>query len=179
MSHDAAVTSSSTATTDPEGLMLESPLALTLEEFVERMDGRGRALGCWQCYRYGVDPIWYYQGKKNEQDDNQVEPLPFALMADDSHVDNSGDGGGGWTRGQFRQAFQQTSPASPSNLSPTKSLLRLSRMASIEHTVARLTYQTTSRDGTTKLLLRLHDGLEVETVIIPWEDERRSTLCIS
>lgn len=38
----------------------------------------------------------------------------------------------------------------------------------------------TSKDGTTKLLVKLaSDGLEVETVIIPWDDRGRSTLCIS
>eukprot|EP00522_Entomoneis_paludosa_P011259 CAMPEP_0172445132 /NCGR_PEP_ID=MMETSP1065-20121228/5068_1 /TAXON_ID=265537 /ORGANISM="Amphiprora paludosa, Strain CCMP125" /LENGTH=405 /DNA_ID=CAMNT_0013195927 /DNA_START=137 /DNA_END=1354 /DNA_ORIENTATION=+ len=37
-----------------------------------------------------------------------------------------------------------------------------------------------SNDNTTKMLLHLHkDGLEVETVIIPWEDRQKSTLCIS
>merc|ERR1711935_1138646 len=37
-----------------------------------------------------------------------------------------------------------------------------------------------SPDGTTKLLLQLvSDGLEVETVIIPWDDRGRSTICVS
>ena len=44
--------------------------------------------------------------------------------------------------------------------------------------IATLSHVSTSSDKTTKLLLRLGDGLQVETVIIPWNDER-STLCIS
>ena len=34
-------------------------------------------------------------------------------------------------------------------------------------------------DGTTKLLIRLRDGMEVESVIIPWYENGYSTLCIS
>ena len=48
----------------------------------------------------------------------------------------------------------------------------------IEGGVASLSHISTSADSTTKLLLKLADGLEVETVIIPWNG-KRSTLCIS
>jgi hypothetical protein len=50
--------------------------------------------------------------------------------------------------------------------------------ANIHGGVAALSHVRTSRDLTTKLLLRLRDGTEVETVIIPWNGIR-STLCIS
>ena len=50
----------------------------------------------------------------------------------------------------------------------------------IRDTVAQISKIQTANDGTTKLLLQLlKDGLEVETVIIPWEDRQSSTLCIS
>ncbi|GAX25077.1 23S rRNA (adenine2503-C2)-methyltransferase [Fistulifera solaris] len=45
--------------------------------------------------------------------------------------------------------------------------------------VATLHHQTTCHDGTTKLLLQLPDNLQVETVIIPWPERQRSTVCIS
>ena len=45
--------------------------------------------------------------------------------------------------------------------------------------IATLSHISTSTDRTTKLLLKLvHDGLDVETVIIPWNNDR-STICIS
>jgi 23S rRNA (adenine2503-C2)-methyltransferase len=44
--------------------------------------------------------------------------------------------------------------------------------------IATLSHISTSADRTTKLLLKLQDGLEVETVIIPWNEDR-STICIS
>ena len=49
----------------------------------------------------------------------------------------------------------------------------------VEMGLATLTNIHTSSDGTTKLLLKLRDGLDIETVIIPWDDRKRSTLCIS
>jgi 23S rRNA (adenine2503-C2)-methyltransferase len=55
----------------------------------------------------------------------------------------------------------------------------LQNMPSVERDVAHLTHVRTSKDGTTKLLLKLVDGLEVETVIIPWDDRKSSTLCVS
>lgn len=62
-----------------------------------------------------------------------------------------------------------------------EALERLSSLyesGSLEGGVASLCHISTSADLTTKLLLKLADGLEVETVIIPWNG-RRSTLCIS
>ena len=48
----------------------------------------------------------------------------------------------------------------------------------IEGGVAKLAYLSRSSDSTTKLLLTLADGLQVESVIIPWKGQR-STLCVS
>jgi 23S rRNA (adenine2503-C2)-methyltransferase len=59
-----------------------------------------------------------------------------------------------------------------------KKLSSLYKDRGIEGGVASLSHISTSADSTTKLLLKLADGLEVETVIIPWND-KRSTLCIS
>ncbi|KAJ1624882.1 hypothetical protein T492DRAFT_256868 [Pavlovales sp. CCMP2436] len=42
-----------------------------------------------------------------------------------------------------------------------------------------LSEQTVTRDGTVKLLVRLSDGLEVETVLIPWTERGRTTICVS
>jgi hypothetical protein len=50
-------------------------------------------------------------------------------------------------------------------------------LGKIEDGIASLSHLSTSFDSTTKMLLRLQDGLQVETVIIPFGG--RSTLCIS
>lgn len=53
--------------------------------------------------------------------------------------------------------------------------------------IAGVSHETVSRDGTTKLLIDLEDGLQVEAVVIPnngkptaaGEVEARTTLCVS
>lgn len=42
-----------------------------------------------------------------------------------------------------------------------------------------LSHRTVTRDGTVKLLVRLTDGFEVETVLIPWPERGRTTICVS
>mmetsp|Transcript_2151 Transcript_2151/g.2980 ORF Transcript_2151/g.2980 Transcript_2151/m.2980 type:complete len:471 (+) Transcript_2151:129-1541(+) len=50
----------------------------------------------------------------------------------------------------------------------------------IESQISRVSNVQVAADGTTKLLIKLHqDGLEVETVLIPWDDRQSSTLCVS
>lgn len=52
--------------------------------------------------------------------------------------------------------------------------------SNLNESVGTLIQTTRAKDGTTKLLLRLAaDNLQVETVIIPWDDRQRSTLCVS
>lgn len=62
----------------------------------------------------------------------------------------------------------------------SRALLKHAFPTGIEESVARVVHQTTSSDGTTKLLLQLHqDNLQVEAVIIPWPERSSSTLCVS
>jgi len=50
----------------------------------------------------------------------------------------------------------------------------------IDNSIASLSHLNVSPDGTTKLLLKMKsDGLEVESVIIPWMEKGFSTLCVS
>ena len=162
----------------------ESPLSLSLDEFSSILDGQGRALTCWDCYRMGVDPVWLYQ----HGDDDEIEPHTDLLVA-------SNPNGGGWTRDLIRRkmAVATTNRRQGQILgrvaqdrlklyfgSRGKSSLPASANSfSIETHVAQLSKVTVSSDGTTKLLLKLHDGLEVETVIIPFQDRQTSTLCVS
>ena len=54
----------------------------------------------------------------------------------------------------------------------------------VAESLAQLTNMQTSKDGTTKLLIKLKSTLEsgeallVETVIIPWSERNKSTLCV-
>jgi hypothetical protein len=128
-------------------------ISLSMEELADILGGTGRAKLCWDLYAIGVDPADYFG--------------THALYANED-----------------RDSISRLLPSSRRNLSLGKHALE--RLASlypqqggqVEGGVASLSDISTSRDLTTKLLLRLHDGLEVETVIIPLEGVR-STLCIS
>jgi adenine C2-methylase RlmN of 23S rRNA A2503 and tRNA A37 len=105
----------------------------------------------------GVDPLWYYQSKEEEEVEQQ--------HGNGAILDR------GWQRGQIDGLIK-------GNLGKD-AIDRLKQLKQIERDVASLVHVSTSGDGTTKLLLQLSDGLQVETVIIPWSDRQKSTLCIS
>jgi 23S rRNA (adenine2503-C2)-methyltransferase len=130
-----------------------SPLGLTLPDLEKELGGRGRALSCWECFRKGVDPLWYFDpyGSNNEP--------TIELLSN-----------GGSTRSEIDLQGPELG---------RKTTTIIKKLTSIEQDVAQLTHVSTSKDGTTKLLLKLMDGLEVETVIIPWDERKSSTLCVS
>jgi 23S rRNA (adenine2503-C2)-methyltransferase len=135
-----------------------SPLSLTLDELSYVVGGKGRAQSCWQCFRLGIDPIWFY--------------------GNEAAVEDVGLLGEGWTRPQLQNAM--LGRRQDQSLGRNARALLERAFGRIERNIAKLSKVTTCQDGTTKLLLKLvADELEVETVIIPWSDRQKSTLCIS
>ncbi|CAB9520630.1 RNA methyltransferase RlmN [Seminavis robusta] len=124
-------------------------ISLSLEELSEALGGMGRAKICWDLYSIGVDPDDYFGGTMAESDREE-----FCKML---------------------PSCRRTQNLSSKTLERLASLYPQGR---VEGGVASLSLISISEDLTTKLLLKLADGLEVETVIIPWEGVR-STLCIS
>ena len=158
----------------------KSALSMTLEELEEAHGGRGRARLAWDCYSEGVDPQYLF-----------TSDMPSSTLKTStswSEYDNKED---------LKRAVLPKPRQTQSLGAPTLSLL--SDLHShcngrIEGGIASLVHTSTSSDGTTKLLLRLMDGLEVETVLIPfWADVAhkkrinekdnsslgRTTVCIS
>ena len=174
-----------------------SPLSMTVDELAAALGGRGRALAAWDMYRIGVDPLAYYDASKEHVDVDEAVyqvaaegagPQWSELMMDDENSKkpstkresissllpgkrrNEGLG-----KGALRLLADLHNKASQSSSTTTSS-------GGIEDSIGRLSHISTSNDGTTKLLIRMvSDGLEVETVIIPWYDREkpRSTLCVS
>jgi hypothetical protein len=125
---------------------------MTVDELAVVMGGRGRARLAWDCYRIGVDPAMFFGNVISlGQDDFEsiYNLLPSARRA---------------------QRVGEAALAKLATLYPGT--------GQVEGGVASLAHVSHSSDRTTKLLLRLADGLDVETVIIPWKGGR-STLCIS
>lgn len=138
------------------------PLSQSLEELSVSLDGKGRAQACWEVLRLGVDPNWYF--------------------APDGALDSAENVGVLESQGWSRKKIQESMPDVRVENGLGRKAIKLlnEHYTSIEHDIASLTKLTVSSDGTAKLLIKLHqDDLEVESVIIPWDERGKSTLCIS
>jgi hypothetical protein len=135
----------------------ESPnyggISMHLDELAEILGGRGRAQIVWDCYSIGIDPAHFFGSVINLGYDD-YESI-YAMLPSGRRNQRLGS-----------DALNKLAALYSNN------------GGKIEGGVAKLSYISRSSDDTTKLLLKLSDGLEVETVIIPWNGER-STLCIS
>ena len=153
---------------------------MTLDELSEYLGGSGRALIAWDLYRIGVDPLRYYNYNNQYSKDEDIDASVFeaVVLTADS----------GPTQQLFcskREGIASHIPSKRRTVGLGKTALeRLNALdyGPIEERIGQLSHISTSTDGTTKLLIRMvSDGLEVETVIIPWidRDPPTSTLCVS
>jgi 23S rRNA (adenine2503-C2)-methyltransferase len=129
---------------------LVSPLGLTLSELAAVVGGTGRAKLLWAFYRQGL--------------------CPLALAKEYNSVTTS-----------LEELYHQRPNATTTSVGgKLQQLLQSTFHGTLEETVGRIAHVSVSRDGTTKLLIQLaQDGLQVETVLLPWSDRQSSTLCVS
>jgi hypothetical protein len=126
---------------------------MNIDELADVLGGRGRAQIAWDCYSIGIDPANFFGSViKLGYDDFEsiINMLPSSRRSQRLGAD----------------ALEKLAALYPSS------------GGKVEGGVARLSFISRSSDSTTKLLLKLADGMEVEAVIIPWKG-KRSTLCIS
>lgn len=150
-------------------------LSRTVSELAEILGGWGRARLAWDCYRIGVDPaVLFGENSENGEEKNNSDGEKNQRPAGDSNKQITRHlPGSRRTQRLGAPALRRLAALHQANC-PGGGADR------VDGGVARLSYRSSASDGTTKLLLRLHDDTEVETVIIPWHDAgRRSTLCIS
>ena len=151
----SAITSNDSESATTTTSRRKGAISMGLEELARELGGMGRAKLAWDCYSIGLDPAIFFDTEKsfhNEEEDSA----------------------------RIRKLF----PGSRRNVSLGKHALE--KLASLydgyggqlEGGVASLSHVSQSSDLTTKLLLKLSDGMEIETVIIPWKGVR-STLCMS
>lgn len=110
----------------------------------------------------------------------QDEPLPegFGLLTSTREELAAVLGGRGRAAAVWDCLRSGTDPMEAGSVTArTKSVLALAGLR--VDAVAKEARRTVTRDGTAKLLLTLSDGLEVETVLIPWVERRRTTICVS
>jgi hypothetical protein len=132
-------------------------LSMSVEELSRKLGGKGRAQIVWDCYSIGVDPANMF-GKVIKLGWDDYESILNMLPS--------------------QRRSQRLGPETLDKLKQLYQEAYAENVKKVEGGVATLTHISRSKDDTTKLLLKLSDGLEVETVIIPWKG-KRSTLCIS
>jgi 23S rRNA (adenine2503-C2)-methyltransferase len=124
-------------------------ISMSLEELAIHLNGWGRARIAWDCYLLGIDPYHYFSGSEI---------------------------------GEPMEAIQSLLPTSRKTQrlgsATLEALCQLNGGLSVDGGIATLIQQLRSKDDTTKLLLKLQDGMQVETVLIPWNNIR-TTVCIS
>jgi 23S rRNA (adenine2503-C2)-methyltransferase len=136
------------------------------------MEGKGRAQACWELLRLGVDPSWFFCSVIDDDGDYDA---PETLTSTE-------DVGALKKQGWSRQEIQDSIPCIRNENWLGKKAIKIlkNQFVSIEKDVASLSKISIAPDGTAKLLIKLEkDGLEIESVIIPWDDRSKSTLCIS
>lgn len=167
---------------DGEEQMGCGTLSLTLQELSDQLGGSGRAAVVWDCLRAGIDPNLYFYGQDeiDTSDDTIANawisetstPIPNNIQISSACQDDyilgrrKGQGLGMSSWKKLQKVFGSN------GIDP--------KIYTIENSIASLSHMKVSSDGTTKLLLKMvRDGLEVESVIIPWTDKGFSTLCVS
>ena len=151
----------------------KAPISMTVKELSEYMGGWGRARLVWDMYRIGVDPSVIFQ-HQSESSYNGRQCSPLETFMNEVQTESIED-------------IQSYLPSS--RKTQKLGVLALKKLSDLyegyggklEGGVASLSHVSTSSDGTRKLLLKLQDGLEVETVIIPMYEKNKSasTICIS
>jgi hypothetical protein len=132
-------------------------LSMSMEELSQKLGGKGRAQIVWDFYSIGVDPANIF-GKIIKLGWDDYESI-LNMLPSQRRSQRLGPE----TLDKLKQLYQQS---------------YAENVKKVEGGVATLTHISRAKDDTTKLLLKLSDGLEIETVIIPWKG-KRSTLCIS
>jgi hypothetical protein len=140
----------SEADTHQDDIPVIGGLSLPVNELAEKLGGKGRAQIAWDCYSIGIDPALFFGDHEEEDFETVSRLIPTKRRSKTLGTD----------------ALRKLAELYPN------------AGGQVEGGVASLSYISQSSDLTTKLLLKLADGLEVETVIIPWKGGR-STLCIS
>ena len=177
---------------------------MNLQELSDELKGSGRAAVVWDCLRAGIDPNLYYssQGGKDDSDDAIADAWIKAtactiisghdVVSSGSHDERNilgrreGQGLGPEALKRLQKLmhdyhrYNNYSLRQSGNTDGQHKRHGGEDACTIENSIASLSHMNVSPDGTTKLLLKMRkDGLEVESVIIPWMDKGFSTLCVS
>ena len=153
-------------------LSSESPpkgaISMNVDELADKVGGWGRARLVWDYMRIGIDPLIHFrnQSRTRTASSSSLDSFIQDIDANDEEIQN------------LLPKARRTQLLGKDALDGLEEVYK-DYGRGLEGGVADLSSINTSSDGTTKLLIRFQDGLEVETVIIPFFDKGYSTICIS
>lgn len=141
---------------------------MNVDELAEKVGGWGRARLIWDYTRIGIDPLIHFrnQSRARTASSSTLETFVQGIDANDEEIQN------------LLPKARRTQLLGQAALDGLEEVYK-DYGGGLEGGAADLSSINTSSDGTTKLLIKLQDGLEVETVIIPFFDKGYSTICIS
>lgn len=139
-------------------------ISMDLEELSEELGGLGRAQVAWDYMRIGVDPQAHFRDGISSS--STLDTFMKGVDADHDDIQ------------KLLPKIRRTQQLGKSALDKLQDLYG-SYGGMLDGGVAKLSHVSSASDGTTKLLIKLRDGLEVETVIIPWFDKGWSSVCVS
>lgn len=163
------------------------PLSSTFNDLSNYMGGSGRAAVIWDCFRAGVDPNLYYRNDAGIDSSDKVI-IESWLAATSTEID---------ANNIHQHRIDDFLGKRKEQVLGASALVRLQEMFkerrfsacaddnvtgpiyTIENSIASISQVKVSADGTTKLLIRMASGHEVESVIIPWVEKGFSTVCVS
>jgi hypothetical protein len=183
-------------------------LSMSLSELASHLGGLGRAKLVWDMYRIGVDPLAQRQQRQRQRlDDDHAQPqhnsnhvqelLLQSLLPSSRRTQRLGADALDRLASLYTDYnYSNGTSSRPDNrvdvlvppLAHCDGILldvaqeqqrQQQRPYGIEGGVATVSHVVQSTDGTTKLLLTLWDGTAVETVLIPNDHTRRTTVCVS
>jgi hypothetical protein len=158
----------------------KTPLSMSLNELALHLNGYGRAQLAWDCYQYGVDPIVYFSiatTKWKFPSRRRNQTLGFDALERISHLYHHDDDN---NNTNDRIHSNDDNETNDKDVPGHRHAAVFHPFHRIDTCLATLSHVSQSHDGTTKLLLTLcRDGTQIETVIIPFYNEDRSTICIS
>jgi hypothetical protein len=181
-------------------------LSMSLNELAIHLNGYGRAQLAWDCYQYGVDPIVYFSNpttnssiRSNNNNvhlvdtstDTAVTSTNTAKWKFPSRRRNQTLGFDALERisqlylhHHHHESKNQIRSSDDNEITkndlPANIQSKFHQLHRIDTCIATLSHVSQSQDGTTKLLLTMcRDMTQIETVIIPFYNEDRSTICIS
>lgn len=151
-----------------DNMSSKGAISMDVDELADHLGGWGRSRLVWDYYRVGIDPLIHLRENKKSSSSSSTSIFDTFIQGTDTDDDIQ----------DLLPTSRKTQTLGKSAFDNLQDLYN-DYGGKLEGGAVTLSNISKSSDGTTKLLIKLIDGQEVETVIIPFFDKGWSTICIS